>query len=599
MLLSSTELFRAFSFGANQVISQKDYLNKINVFPVADGDTGSNLSATMNTLLSYMQEDNRVDKVWSSAAEGAWAGARGNSGLIFAQFLGFASEKTPSKSHIDMCELASAVKYAVEKVYQSISSPVEGTILTVMKAWAKSLERNNTIFEDLNSYLKQSVQDVQETLLETPNYLTVLRTKKVVDSGAKGFSLFVEGFTKMLGIERDKTSEIYIPDSETTFLETPDHDHLQESVFQYCFESLLGCKDTVNLSILQKKLEPLGDSALLVKRRNNIKVHIHTSHPELVFDVLCAYGNPLEIKAEDLFIQQSIIQNKKADVAIVTDSVADIPEELIRELQINVIPVSIEVAGILHLDRVTIKGSDFSKINQSLLEQPKTSRPSSKNIERVLEFLQTQYKEILILCLSANLSGCFAAMDQLAIKYSSEHCQIQVVDTKLNSGAQGLLVLKAALLAHKGLNLKQIIPKIEQARKETKILVALQTTKYLSRSGRVNQKAEKILRRLSLKPMMTLDEDGNGIAYGVCLTQKGVCRKILNQIEKENRSYGISSFNVVHADNLEGAKFLAGKIEEIIGIDVSYISDISPVVQATAGEKAVAVSYMRKGGDCL
>ena len=179
--LDGDRLYYAFLIGGNAVIKDKNYLNKINFFPVPDSDTGTNMASTMESIV-----------------DAALSGARGNSGLIFAQFLYGIGERIKNVKRISPSLFGESVKEAVKYAYKAIVSPVEGTMLTVMKDWAEAVYQRRKEKKDFAELLSHSLQVAEKSLKETPKKLAVLARAGVVDAGAKGFVDFLEGITNFI-----------------------------------------------------------------------------------------------------------------------------------------------------------------------------------------------------------------------------------------------------------------------------------------------------------------------------------------------------------------------------------------------------------------
>ena len=193
--LDVTLLHRAIVAGVNNVLSRQDYLNKINVFPVPDGDTGTNMAYTLTTIEEGIRNKayKDVKQMSMAIADSALDGARGNSGAILAQFfVGFA-DGIKEKSSLTAKEFAEAVIHAKNYAYDALTHPREGTILSVMKAWAESLLESCNSSKDILLMLSKGLDDAQTSLEETPKHLDVLAKAGVLDAGAQGFVDMLEG----------------------------------------------------------------------------------------------------------------------------------------------------------------------------------------------------------------------------------------------------------------------------------------------------------------------------------------------------------------------------------------------------------------------
>lgn len=585
-------LYNALISGAISVIENKSELNRINVFPVADGDTGTNLSATMNAIIENMKKSPDLSVVIDSAAEGALLGARGNSGIIFAQFLYSFHLENQKQTSLELADFIQMMKNSVVRLYEVMLNPVEGTILTLIKTWVQSMETHYRSVDSVEKFVELTMKDSKIMLERTPELLPVLKERGVVDSGAKGFYKFLEGIGQYMHSGQVPDLGNQVRDAELSF--GGDHSHEEKSEFRYCCEAIVTGKH-LEVKAIKKRMMGHGDSLILAGGEGKMRIHMHTNDPEEMFADLATYGVLSGIKADDMHLQMAVVSEPKSKIAIVTDSIADLPPGFAEEQQVFVIPLQLELDGVVHLDRVSLSIKRFYEMNQTLKEHPKSSLPPIKNVENLFHFLADHYESILVLNVSDKLSGTYQMVASVAEMFRKRGVKIAVVNTLLNSGAQGLLVTKATAMAQQGKGLDAIVDHLYCLIPKTKILVAVDTMKYLQRSGRVSQRAAKIGKAIHLKPIMTLDEQGNGKAYGGSLSHKAVIKRIIKQVKKDHETYGITSFNVVHADCPDRARHLATMIEGVTQLSVSYIAPISPIVGATAGEGAVAVSYTMKG----
>ncbi len=588
--LDGAHFYNAMVCGALEVMENKLILNKINVFPVADGDTGSNLSATMTSILEHMKKSENLSVVANTAAEGALLGARGNSGIIFAQFLYGFHMAVENEKEIDSGAFILAMKTSLARLYEVVMSPVEGTILTLITSWISAMERHHLKELHFKAFVSITMKESLEALERTTEQLPILKEKGVVDSGAKGFYLFLEGVSQYL--VTGNVPQIGAEIRETSLL--PEHKHSQDLEIS---ENRFCCEAVVNghkMDVLQVKrtMSGFGDSLVIAGGGERIRLHMHTNTPESMFSQLQTFGKLSQIKADDMHLQMEAIQEPRSKIAIVTDSIADLPEGFARKNQVFVMPMQMEVDGVVHLDRISLSAKRFYEINRHLKEQPTSSLPSIKQVESLLQFLQEHYEAVLVLCVSDQLSGTYEMVASLAALQRKRGQKIAVVNTLKNSGAQGLLVVEACKLARQKISLEAMVAQLDVLIPRTQILVAVDTVKYLERSGRVSHNVGKIAKWMNLKPIMTLDKNGKGKAYGGTISYNSVILKIKKAILKDQQRYGIESFNIVHGACLERAEKLSKEMEKMLGMPAAYIAEISPIVGAIAGEGAVAVSYI-------
>ncbi len=201
--LNGKRVYYAIMAGARKVSHQRHHLNEINVFPVADGDTGNNLSLTLNHILEEVNPQSAANQTFESIAAASLTGARGNSGVILAQFLNGLAEEVKPHKEISTDVFGESLIRSVPYAYESMANPVEGTMLTVLKEWAESFYELGKKSNDFGEVLTKSLDRARESLKNTPEKLEVLKKASVVDSGAQGLVHFLEGIAEALSPEKN------------------------------------------------------------------------------------------------------------------------------------------------------------------------------------------------------------------------------------------------------------------------------------------------------------------------------------------------------------------------------------------------------------
>jgi uncharacterized protein len=583
--LSNELLFKSFMIGAQNVILEKNQLNSINVFPVPDGDTGSNLASMMSSILEHSKLGTTSEETIQSIADAAIVGARGNSGIIFAQYIiGFSSGI--KANDIDTETFIESVERAANYAYKSISKPVEGTMITVMRTWAVAMKEFKQAASNFIELIGNAFEAAKEELARTPEKLAVLKENKVVDAGAKGFVHFIEGFVKAL-----KGEDIDLSVHQGEVISELHVDHLEDSQFRYCTEALIRGQH-LNLDQLKNNLESLGDSLVVAGSNQTVRVHIHTDRPDYVFAYLSGIAKISEQKVDDMKRQFEAANHRKYPIALVTDSIADLPEAMVDHYQIHMFPINLIINDTTYYDKVTIQSSRFYDMMDSLKVYPTSAQPNPKSLENFFSFLTTYYQQVLVLTVSEKMSGTYQAFREAAQKFK-EVSDIRVINSKQNSGAEGLLVMKAAELIASGTSLDELEKTMESLTSKAKILVSVKTLKYMVRSGRVSKVTGIIGKIMNLKPIISIDENGQGIIFEKSLSIKSSNAKIEKHIRGIVEQYGIESFAIVHANAPERAKQYTEIYQGIIGKKPAYVMDISTIVAMNAGIGTVAIAYIR------
>jgi DAK2 domain fusion protein YloV len=250
-------------------------INSLNVFPVPDGDTGTNMLLTMRATTdeALRAKDGSVAAVASAMAKGALMGARGNSGVILSQIVRGLASGLKDKDCFSACEFAFALTEASSHAYKGVSNPVEGTILTVIReAAAAAQEKALTNGCDVTSVLETAVSVAKESVAKTPTLLDVLREAGVVDAGGQGLYVMLEGALHYL---KSKNGENGLTDGDM-MLSAPAVAYIEDEMeYGYCTEFLIQGKD-LNTNVIREKLCAMGESVLVVGEEDVVKVHIHT-----------------------------------------------------------------------------------------------------------------------------------------------------------------------------------------------------------------------------------------------------------------------------------------------------------------------------------
>ncbi len=303
--------------GANHLSANAAMVDSLNVFPVPDGDTGTNMNLSMTSGAKEVKQNvqDHIGKVGSALAKGLLMGARGNSGVILSQlFRGF-SKAIESKSTINSLEFASAFEAGVETAYKAVMKPVEGTILTVAKDAAKKAVESSKTTDDLIVVMEDLLKEAHASLDRTPDLLPVLKEVGVVDSGGKGLVLVYEGFlAEMKGED--------LPDQPTSLPSMDDlvnaehhrvvqgHINTEDIEFGYCTEFMVKFeegKQPFNEEKFRQDLSQFGDSLLVISDEDVVKIHIHSEQPGECMNYGQKYGSLIKIKIENMREQHSNI----------------------------------------------------------------------------------------------------------------------------------------------------------------------------------------------------------------------------------------------------------------------------------------------------
>jgi len=583
--LDGRRLYLAFLAGGQAVIKDFAYLNKINVYPVPDGDTGTNLASTMKAIAEQARPSRSAKESLNSIAEAALTGARGNSGLIFAQYIYGLSRELGSDLRISAARFGESVKNAVRYAYSSTARPQEGTILTLIREWAEEIYQNRHRFSDFHELLHHSLDRAKQVLQETPRRLPALKKAGVVDAGAKGFVDFIEGVVNFIhqGSLKDVLNQ-EMPEFE--FEEAP-HQPKEDIPFRYCTEALL-TGDNLDFDQIKNIVVKAGDSAITGGSETRVRFHVHTNEPEELFEALKNLSTIVQPKVEDMKLQSEISFRPKRKIALVVDSSCDLPTSFLEENQVVVIPLLLNIKNHVFLDKLTISPRRIYKMLAEEEIMPGSAQPSPKSIENWFSFLSSHYDSILVLTISSALSGFYNLVKAVAEKFPEK--KIRIVDSRHISGSSGLIVERLLEGWSEGTqDVDELARQAEELIAKTEILVDIKTLKYLVKGGRVSPMKGLLAKLLNIKPIITINKLGQAVPCRQSFSRRQNFKKILKMIRKRQAVHPVHSFSIVHAGNRPRAEAYAREIERITGRQVSFIEEASPVVGVHNGLGAVGV----------
>jgi len=313
--INAKMLAKMFLAGAKNLEVKKEWINELNVFPVPDGDTGTNMTLTIMSAAKEVVnlQDEDMMTICKAISSGSLRGARGNSGVILSQlFRGF-TKTIREYEEIDIPTLATATEKAVESAYKAVMKPKEGTILTVAKGMAdKARELSEEGCDDMELYFRQIIEYGDEVLAKTPDMLPVLKQAGVVDSGGQGLMQVMKGaFDAFLGKEIDFTLEA---SKESSAKEGPASSVDQEIKYGYCTEFIILLNKTFNIKNeidFKEYLESIGDSIVVVADGDVVKVHVHTNDPGLAIQRALKYGALSNMKIDNMRLEHQEKINKE------------------------------------------------------------------------------------------------------------------------------------------------------------------------------------------------------------------------------------------------------------------------------------------------
>jgi DegV family protein with EDD domain len=473
-----------------------------------------------------------------------------------------------------------------------VANPVEGTMLTVIKEWADYIYESWHKYTDFDQLLLSSYGVLTKSLSETKTKLKILARANVVDAGAKGFVLFVEGIIDYIHtrnfkeLVQSKAESVALPKTEEVILENVE--------YRYCTEAILK-NTTISQHDLMELLGKYGNSGVVAGSDKMRRIHVHTNNPADLFYDLKDFGTITFQKADDMIRQSESVFKRKFKIALVTDSTCDLAQEILDNYQIHVLPVNISFGENHYLDKITITPDQFYKMLNNAPDYPKSSQINEKSFINLYSHLASHYDSVIAVNLSDKLSGTFHTSQKAAQIVSKEFDKpITVINSKGISGQIGLVVLRIAQSIEAGFSHDQIIDMAEKWVTDTKIFVNVITVKYLVRGGRLSMAKGLISRLLHLNPIISLDETGKAIVLDKAFTRKANMEKIISRVRQQTKDRPLWNYIVLHANNDEASKWFEARMELLTGKKPVSVVNISPIIGANAGVGASAVAFMNE-----
>ncbi|MCL2235716.1 MAG: DAK2 domain-containing protein [Defluviitaleaceae bacterium] len=409
-------LRRMIICGSNRLMAHKGRINALNVFPVPDGDTGTNMSFTALAAAREVEklDTNDIYEVAKAAASGALRGGRGNSGVIFSQFFRGFSRALEGHASVGTRELADGLNSANKTAYKAVMRPQEGTMLTVWRAMAEVSTNYAYSTDDLGVFMKEIMAEGYETLKRTPDMLPVLKQAGVVDSGGEGIMVFFEGMVQGFGSRNPQI----VAEGSDHVEEAPDFSALaainpEDITFGYCTEFFINVKgfDDDAEDTFKAYLDTMGDSIALVSDDEIVKVHVHTDHPGAVMERAMEIGPLSNLKIENMRFQHHgavSFLDAKENVDLFAQSNRN------ERREIGVIAVS---SGKGFKEIFTEIGVDF------IIEGGQTMNPSAEEIAKAANALNADN----VIILPNNKNIILAAQQAIHL---CENCNVAVIESK-------------------------------------------------------------------------------------------------------------------------------------------------------------------------
>jgi DegV family protein with EDD domain len=590
LYLTQEELKKMLLLSYQKIEEHKEEIDKINVFPVPDQDTGSNMTKTLLGIKKMIEDRDFKDlnEISEAALEGGLTAAQGNVGVIYVGFLtGFLS--LLNKNPVDAKKLALAMEEGGKRAWKSIQNPKEGTILDVIEAAKEVFKKESEKESDIIKILKKAIEKANEALLATREKIEIFRKANVVDAGGLAYLMILESYLEALEGEKKKAErKERFSEKLKKFIQT----------LSYRYEIVCLIRNPrFNESSLREKLKKLGNSLGIVQIGNKLKVHIHTDWPEEVKKIMRETGQILSLREEDMAKEvvgeESV---KKVSIGIVTEDVSDLPEKILDRYQIETAKVILDWPAGEQLPGENIYQKMREAAQQEIKEFPKTSQATPKSYLDAFKKQLIKFDKVLCLTLSSKVSGCYnSALQAKEMLPEDQRERVYILDTLNAAASQGLLVLRAIELIQEQREINEVIEELKKLIPKTHLYIIFEDPQWIEAGGRVSKSQANWIRRmkkLNLHPLITIKK--GIISKGGIIFAKDIAEALFKKISKESQKARKENKKIrviiSHADNLEGAEKLR-KILKKIKAEVPFVNLASPIICAHAGPGTLIAAW--------
>jgi DegV family protein with EDD domain len=592
--LDGKRLRRAVNAGWLWLNHHRNRLNAINVFPVADGDTGTNMSLTLRSAAmgAKSAKSDSLPDVADAIALYSLRGAQGNSGVILSQYFKGVAESIRGRTRLYVDDLAETFRTGSNSAYKAVRDPREGTILTVLSDIASHAE-NIKSRRPMGNFMESIIARGKQSLQATKHKLKALSDANVVDAGGQGFLHFMEGIVRLM-----KQGEVKIRgemNDADLVVPTSIEEH---SAFRFCSEFLVKGVN-FDTEAIRQILSDRGDSLIVAAaslgNESFLRIHIHTDTPGEIETLAANLGTLEKRKIDDMRTQNRSMQrwrsvfkrNAPKTVKIVTDSTCDLPPALAAFFGIEVVPLKVSFENDIYLDGVDLDNFSFYRMLKERPVTPKTSQPSPGDfLQRYSEIFEREdCQRILSIHVSSKLSGTFNSSFTAAKEFGDK---VTTFDSGTVSLGMALMTIAAAEMARDGDSLDTIIKKLSDIKMNQGLYFTLGTLDYLIRGGRIGRARGMVGKLLGLRPVLSL-VDGE-VVPAAKVRGDNVLEKILSLLPRNMEGF---RWAIGHADCPNDVGPLTEILKERFGAEDVLTGEIGPTVGTHAGPGSWGVFYMK------
>ena len=589
--LTQEELKKMMLLSYQKIEENKEQINKINVFPVPDQDTGSNMAKTLLGIKEAIEgkEFKDLSEISEAALDGALTSAQGNAGVIY---VGFLASFLPllDKNPVGVKKLAIAFEKGAERARKSIQNPKEGTILDVIDATAETFKKEAVRETNIISIFKLATEKAREALLATREKMEIFRKANVVDAGGLGFLIIMESYLEALEGEKKEEKREEKPSEKVRRF-------VQVLANRYEIVSLIE-NPKLNENIVRDKLKKLGNSIDIVQIGNKMKIHIHTDYPEEVRDVMRETGSILELRTEDMAKEVAGEPSvRKVSIGIVTEgNITLLPQKILERYQIETVDAIVDWPAGENLPGENIFQKMREADKRGIKEFPKTSQAIPKSYLDAFKKQLQKFEKVLCITITSKISGCYnSACQAKEMLKEEERERVYILDTLQAAASQTLLVLRAIELIQEQREINEVIDEVKKLISQTHLYVIFEDPKWIEAGGRVSKSQANWIRRMKKLRLHPIIELKNGIIGkgGIVIAKdsaEALFKKIGKESQREIKAGERIRVIIGHADNPEGAERLRQMLKEIKA-EVPFVSLASPVICAHTGPGTLIAAW--------
>ena len=642
----------ALVVGIHRVIGKRDHINRINVFPVADADTGTNLAFTLHAVMHGIRDRpfETIGELTRVAADLALDSARGNSGAIFAQYLQGVSEALLDTERLTPEVFAASARLGAQSARGAIAEPREGTMLSVLRDHALALDPTGADGDDAKAgqseekgrdkpkqkrkgkekgkgkggdqkdrgpeqtadQIAEASADVEREAHAAPS--GPLSMEAMLARGLEEARRTLAATPEQLEVLRQHNvvdagaqGFVEILEGMQAFaalgaidglldeeLHLSDDDmapaiEANESEHRYCTECMITGDDIDRMKLREAIQEFGASSVVLAGTKRKVRVHVHVDNPGALFLLCEDFGVVTSQKADDMQQQQRSAHGLRRRVAIVTDTGADIAESELERLQIHLVPLRIHFGDRQFLDKVSLTPEEFyQRVAEDEL-QPRTSQPPPGDFRRQFEFLGSHFEGgVVCLSISAALSGTWQAAASAARRAS--HGNVTAFDTLNASAGQGLLTMYAAEAALAGADRDQVLELLAAEVPRTRTFAILPQLDHAVRGGRLPNWVRRVADLLRLTPVIASEPTGRIGVRGVLFGRNEIPQRFARWLGRRAAVPGAVRLLIAHCDNLAGARALRDQlVRQVPRVHSVYLTDAGTALGAHAGPGSLIV----------